>query len=141
MKNLVLLFTGLLVLNTAEAIPLHNFNDVKLAVSTGKTIHIAINSAKCSNATKLNDSMNIGLFTPNEMAVLDTHIDTSLTHFTLNDPFFPGKAVYEFETYSITADNTVNLTDQVLDAVSYAALTDKFSFVCKIDDGADIYVD
>ena len=84
--------------------------------------------------------MQLGLFTPNEI-IVDTNgrIDASLKHFTLSDPNFPNKPIYQFVRYTLTSDNNVNLITQLLDAVNYADLEHKVSFDCKIDVGAKIY--
>ena len=138
MKKLALL-ASLLISTNSIAGELHNFNEVKTAIVTGKTIHIAINFSRCSASNKgMTQSMSIGVFTPNAIAITD-HIATSLTHFTLDNPSFPGKPVYEFVRYTITGDNNVNLTDQVLDAVNYTPISDKVSFNCKLETGAKIF--
>jgi hypothetical protein len=140
MKKLFLL-ASLLLTSTSFANELHHYNDVKAAVITGKTIHIAVDLSSCIASSKeMAQSTSIGVFTPNAIQVNNNHIATSLTHFTLNNPNFPGKPVYEFVRYTITEDNNVNLTDQVLDAVNYAPLSPKISFNCKIDTSAKIYV-
>lgn len=53
-------------------------------------------------------------------------------YFTLNDPYFPTKPVYEYIRYTMTSDNNLNLSYQALDATTYMPLTDKFLFDCKI---------
>lgn len=138
MRKLFLL-TSLLISTNSFSDELHNFNELKSAVMTGKTIRVAVDFLKCSSANKGDEPVSIGVFTPNAIHVANDHVAASLTHFTLNDPSFPGKPVYEFVSYTIADDNNLNLTDQVLDAVNYTPLSDKFSFNCKIDSGVKIY--
>jgi hypothetical protein len=138
MKKLIL-FTSLLISTNVFADELHNFDQIKAAVLTGKTIHIAIDFSKCCPQNKVAEQMSIGIFTPNTLQVTNHTIATSLTHLTLNNPRFPDKPVYEFARYTITADNQVNLMVQVLDATNYTPLTNKFSLNCKIDTDAKIY--
>lgn len=138
MKYLALL-ASLLISTNSIAIELHNFNEIKAAIITGKTIHIVIDFSKCSASNKeITPSMGIGVFTPNTIAITD-HIATSLTHFTLNNPSAPGKPVYEFVRYTVTDDNNVALTGQVLDAVNYTPISDKFSFNCRLEAGVKIF--
>lgn len=140
MKKLILL-ASLLITTNSFADELHNFNEIKAAVIIGKTIHIAIDFSKCAAPNKANaQSMNVGIFTPSAIQVANDHIATSLTHFTLNNPGFPDKPIYEFVRYTITGDDNVNLTAHVLDAVNYISLSNRISFNCKIDSGAKIYV-
>lgn len=134
MKKLALLVSFLISTNSVAG-ELHNFNEVKTAIVSGKTIHIAIDFSKCSASNKgIAQSMSIGVFTPTAIVVTD-HIATSLTHFTLNN----GKPVYEFVRYTITDDNNVNVTNQVLDAVNYTPIADKSAFNCKLETGAKIF--
>lgn len=122
---------------------LHNFDQIKSAITTGKLIRIAVDFSQCSPANKENflAKYPFAVFTPNEVVINnDGNIAASLMHFTLNDPNFPAKPVYQFIRYTITADNNVTLSAQVLDAVNYTPITNKFSFNCKIDTGSKIYV-
>ena len=143
MKKLFLL--SLLFLATAGfAEELHHFDEIKSTVLLGKSIHIIINFSQCTtsspskSATK--DQYNIGVFTPNEIIVNSKgHIASSLTHFTLNNPRFPSKPVFEFVRYTITTDDNINVIAQVLDATDYTSLSRETSFDCKIDTAAKIY--
>lgn len=141
MKKVVLL--SLLFFTTHTfADELSNFERVKAAVTTGKSIRIAIDFAKCvtNNKSFAQDKSNIAIFTPNEI-VVDNHdrIVTSLMHFTLNNSNFPSKPVYQFVRYTLTADNNVNLAYQILDATNYARLADVVNVDCKINSGVKIY--
>ena len=139
MKKLVLI-SFLFIATNSFAGELHNFSEIKSAVTTGKSIHIATDFVKCSTSKKeALLSAHVGVFTPNEIQVIDTHIATSFMHFTLNNPSFPDVPVYEFVRYTITDDNNLNLSYQALDARNYAPLTKKASFNCKIDMGVKIY--
>jgi hypothetical protein len=139
MKKFILL-ASLLITTNSFADELHNFNEIKAAIITGKTIHIAIDFSKCSTSNNTTaQSMEVGVFTPSAIHVANDHIATSLTHFTLNNPSFPEKPIYEFVRYTITGDDNVNLIVHVLDAVNYTSVSDKVSFNCKIGSSAKIY--
>lgn len=119
---------------------LHNFAEVKSAVTTGKSIHIATDFAKCSASKKdALQSTHVAVFTPNEMQVVDTRISSSFMHFTLNNSEFSDTPVYEFVRYTIMDDNNLNVSYQALDARSYSPLREKMTFNCKIDTGVKIY--
>lgn len=135
MKQLIL--TALLISTNVFAGALHNFQQIKEAVITGKAIHIAIDFAKCTSQQNF-PCMNVGVFTPNAMQVMDNTILTSMTHFTLNNRRFSKKPVYEFLSYKITAEN-VKLTYRVLDATNYNSLAPKLTLNCRIDSAAKIY--
>lgn len=138
MKKLIL-FASLLIATNGIADKLHHFNDIKTAAMTGKAIHITINFSKCSASNKtIPQNENVAVFTPNTIMITD-RIATGFNHFTLNNPTFPGRPVYEFVRYTITDDDNVNLTSQVLDAVNYSAISDKYSFNCKLGNGAKVY--
>lgn len=134
MKKLTLLVSFLISTNSIAG-ELHNFNEIKTAIVTGKTINIAVDFSKCTASNKgVAPSITIGVFTPNSIVVTD-RIATSLTHFTLNNE----KPVYEFVRYTITDDNSVNVTEEVLDAVKYTPTSDKISFNCKLETAAKIF--
>lgn len=139
----ILLLPLLFIVTNSVADELHNFDQVKSAVMTGKSIRIAIDFSKCSTAKKdaTPFKYSIGVFTPNEIIVTNEgNIAASLTHFTLNDTSVPGKPVYQFVRYTITDDNNIDVSSQLLDATNYASISDKSSFNCKIDTSAKIYV-
>lgn len=138
MKNLILL-ASLLISTNVFCKELHNFDQVKAAIITGKTIHIVLDFSKCSFQNKSAKHLSIGIFNPNAIQIINNNIATSFMHFTLNNPSFPEKPVYEFVRYTITEDNNINLISQVLDAKTYTPMTDKISLNCKIDNGAKIY--
>ena len=132
----------LLFSTTVSADELPDFNQVKSAVLAGKSIRIAVHFPQCSGQANLAPIpvQNVGTFTPNEVAIDKSgNIAASLTHFTLNNPDFLDKPVYEFVTYKILDANTVKLTIQVLDATNYQPLTSKFYFDCELRKGAKIY--
>jgi hypothetical protein len=138
-KKLILL-PFLFIATNSFAHKLHNFSEIKSAITRGETIHIVTDFAKCSSPKKeVFQSTHIGVFTPNEIQVIDTRIVTSFMHFTLNNPNFPDESIYEFVSYTMTDDNNLNLSYQVLDARHYFPLTEKASFNCKIDVGVKIY--
>jgi hypothetical protein len=138
-KKLILL-PFLFIATNSFANELHNFSEVKSAITMGKSIHIVTDFAKCSSSKKeAFQATQIGAFTPNEIQVVDTHIATSFMHFTLNNPSFPNVSIYEFARYTITDDNNLNLSYQALDARNYSPLTEKASFNCKMNVGVKIY--
>lgn len=139
MKKIFLL-ASLLITNTSFAYELHEYNEVMAAIILGKTIHILVDFLKCSTPNNERaQTMSVAAFTPNVISVIDDHIATSLLHFTMNNPNFPDRPVYEFTRYTLSEDNTVTLNGTVLDAVHYTPLSNKFSFTCKIDSGVKIY--
>lgn len=138
MKKLILsLF--LLMATNAFARELHHFSEVKKALTKGKSIRIAVNFVQCLSSKKPS-AFHIGLFSPNEIQIMQGRIAASLTHFTLDNPKFPNTPVYEFVKYLFTQDDNLALSSQVLDARNYSVLSDKFSMNCKIGEGVTVYV-
>ena len=139
MKKISLL-VSLLISTNCFANELNHFNEVQTAATAGKTIHIAVDFSKCTfPMNALNVPSSIGIFTPNTVQVTNDHIATSLTHFTINNPAFPEKAIYEFATYTITTKDQLNITMQFLDAANYTPLGNKITFNCKLGVSAKIY--
>lgn len=137
MKKLTLL--SLLILSTtSSAKELHNYAEIKSAAINGKNIHIMVDFSQCTSEHPAKFT-NIGVFTPNAIQILNKYMATSLTHFTLNNPGFQDKPVYEFVRYTITDQNEVILTAQVLDAIDYHPLSGKMIFHCAIDSAAKFY--
>lgn len=137
----IILFSGLLFATFGFANTLHDYNDITSALISGKSLHIVTDFAQCNASNKLGSEIrSIAIFTPNEIGITNDHIVTALTHFTVNDPYFPGKPVYEFARYTITPDNNMNVSLQVFDAATYALLKDKVSFNCKVGQSTKIYI-
>jgi hypothetical protein len=140
MKKFILL-SSLVLATPSFADQLQSYDEITAALTTGKSIHVVTDFAQCSTANKAAvKTMSMAIFTPNEIGIMSDHVAMSLNHFTINDPYFPGKSVYEFVRYTITPDNNMNVSLQVLDAVTYASLMDKISYNCKINTATKIYL-
>jgi hypothetical protein len=141
MKKALCLITLLLSANS-YAEQLHNYEQIKSATAEGKNIRIFVDYSKCttSSGQKVMPSYS-GAYTPNEVTINNDagYIAASLLHFTMNNPQFPSKPVYEFIRYSISNDNSVVLTETVLNPVDYSPLTNKFTLNCKIDESTRIF--
>ncbi len=138
--NKIIILLLLLVTANCFSGELHNFLEVKSAVVAGKGIHIVTDFTKCTpSKNQVFQATQIGIFTPNEMQVVDSRITTSFMHFTLNNPSFPDRPIDEFVKVAMTDDNNLTLSYQALDARDYALLADKMSISCQIDVGAKIY--
>jgi hypothetical protein len=140
MKKLALI-VSLLVSTASTAAELQNYTEVKNAVIAGKRISTVFDFEKCTSANKeMVRSAPVGVFMPNALAVTVTGtIATSFNHFTLNNPGFPQKPVYEFIRLGINEDNSVNLDVQVLDAATYKAISGKSAYKCQLQTGVKIY--
>ena len=140
MQKLILI-GGLLFTTSGFATVLHNYNEISSALTNGKTIHFVTDFSQCNAQNKPAEltTMSVGIFTPNEIGLTNDHIATALTHFTVNDPYFPGKPVVEFSRYTITQDDNMNVALKVFDAATYALLKDNISFDCKIDQATKVY--
>lgn len=129
-----------LLASSSFAATLGSYDAIHNNVVAGKSMRIAIDFAQCTAKGKaLVQPMRLALYTPNEIAVFSDHIAASLTHFTINNPAFPGEPVYEFARYNITPDNTVNLSIQVLAAANYAPMTEKSEVLCTLGTAAKVY--
>jgi hypothetical protein len=140
MKKLLLL-PLLFLINNSYADELHHFDQIKSAVTSGKSIRIGIDFPQCeaSKNNIIKAQYNFGIFTPNEMSVGEGRIIGSVMHFTLNDPRVPEKAVYEYIRVRIMSDNHVHVSFHILDAVNYFPVADKMLLECIIGKGAKIY--
>jgi hypothetical protein len=143
MKKLILLPAALLLAANSFADQLHNFDQIKSAVMTGKAIHFVVDYSKCVSSVKNAAHVSYsGTFTPDAVAINNDagYLATSLMHFTLNNPLFPAKPVYEFVRYTLHNDNTLTIADQALEAATYTPLTNgNMTYTCKIDESATIY--
>lgn len=137
MKKLVLL-ASLLASTFAFSQELINFEEVKTAITGGKKIHLTIDMLKCTWNKPPVDVMTFAL-TPNEFGIVNDMIFIANTHFTLENPAFLNRPIYEFHKYIITPDNQLTLTAQVLDAISFKPLAEKKIIRCDINTGAKIY--
>lgn len=139
MKTIILI-ASLSAASMAFSDELHHFNEVKLTLLSGKSIHIVTDFANCATTTKNTITLsNIGVFSP-ESFLVSEHIATSSTHFTVyNNSEFHNKAVYEFIKYTLTSDDNVNIMVRVLDAASFLQLKPTSSWNCKMDMGVKIF--
>lgn len=119
---------------------LHDFNQVKSAVAEGKLIRILVDYTKCSSAKEF-VANNAAIFTPNAMAMsVDGTIGSYILYFTMKDPRYPGKGVFQYGRYILSNENTVKLIFRTLNAADYTPLDKEESMTCKIDDGAQIFI-
>lgn len=138
MKKLFLLsFLFAVTSSFAEELP--HFSDVASAVSQGRSIHIVTNSMKCTPNNKMVPSTVFGIFSPDSIQLTDTFLAASLMQFTLNDPIFVNEPVYEFVSYTLLNNDSLDLTYQALDPVDYVPLNKKISVNCKMGDGVKVY--
>ena len=141
MKKLLCL-TTLLFVSHCYAEQLHSYDQIKSAIAEGKNIRIYVDYSKCTTSSKQKSMPSYsGVYTPNSITINNDagYIATSMLHFTLNHPQFLSKPVYEFLRYTITSDNSVVLTETVLNPVDYSPLSNKFVLNCKIDEGTKIF--
>ncbi|MBX3709909.1 MAG: hypothetical protein KIT56_07835 [Gammaproteobacteria bacterium] len=135
-------FITLFFASTSFAEQLHNFKQIESAVSEGKLIRILVNYEKC---TPLSTQKMVGnhyaVFTPNAMAIgNDGNIGTYVLYFTLQDPHYPSKAVYQHGNYIISKDNSITITFTTLNAADYTQMGTSITINCKIDDSAKVFV-
>lgn len=142
MKKILFLLTSILSVNVS-AEQLHNYAQIKDAVSNGKLVRVFIDYSDCDGPFKGQSQHSFsGVYTPNEIAINNdaNYLATSLNHFTTNDPQFPDKPIYEYNRYTIYSDGKVTLAMQAFDAQSYAPLNSKVTFTCTIDKTARFYI-
>lgn len=140
MKNFICL-TALFLASTSFAEELHNFEQIKSAVFEGKLIRILVDYDKCAaSSTQKKVGNNYAVFTPNAMAIdNDGNIGTYVLYFTLKDPRYPSKAVYQHGNYVISKDNSITITFTTLNAADYTQLGTADIINCKIDDSAKVF--
>jgi len=127
------------MVSTSFAEQLHNFTEIQSAITNGKLIRIVIDFQKCTGDKNSMIEKTIGVFSPNEIQVTGNHIASSIMHFTQNDPRLPNTPVYDFSRYLIADDNNLTLTNQALNPQTYAPMTDKANYVCKLDESVKVY--
>lgn len=139
MKRIVLL--SLIFLNShCIANELHNFEQIKSAAMSGKTIHISVDFKQCSSAGKDSSAPTVvGIFTPDKITVTDTQIATAFTHFTLNNPKYPDQPFYEYVRYTINDGNNVYIALQTIYAPNFSLVGKKQLFNCEVGLGAKFY--
>ena len=123
---------------------LTDYVEIVHAIGEGRDIRILFEPDHCRNADGSDTKSTLfwmGAFTPNEVIIThNKEIAASLNHLTMNDPNYPGKAVYQFATYTISfGDNNLRVTSQVIDANSHAPLSEKNTYVCALNEGAGVY--
>jgi len=140
MKKL-LCFTSLLIASVSFADQLHNYDQIKSAVTEGKLTRIVVDYSKCVITSEQKTIGNHNaIFTPNAMAITnDGGISSYLLYFTMNDPHYPGRGIYQYGKYLISKDNSLLITFSTLNAADFTALDGSVSLNCKIDDAAKIF--
>jgi hypothetical protein len=140
MKKLI--FLSLLAMTSQlHAQELKDYDQIQAHLEKGDVIHIKVDFSQCtSNGVRRLQSAPVAVYTPDAVQIANDNIATSLQHFTLDNPTYPGKAVYEFIRYTFTNDNVLTLTNQTLDATNYSPLGDPMTMVCKLRAGAQVFV-
>lgn len=137
-----LLFSLLFAAVSAYAGELHHFDQIKSAVTSGKSIRIGVDFSQCDTvgAAKVKSNYAFAIYTPNEVVVENNdYIAASLTHFTTNDPSWPSVPVYQFVRYTITNEDKVVLDVKTFDAGTFAQRKGGYTLNCKLDAGAKVY--
>lgn len=141
MKKL-LCFATLLLASTGFASQLHSYDQIKSAVTDGKLIRIYFDYTKCSPSSKqLTLPNNAAVYTPNAMSINTAgDIGSYVLYFTMNDPRYPNKAVYQHGKIAISTDNYITLSVSVLNAADFTLLDRDNTLRCKIDDSAKVFI-
>lgn len=145
-KLLCLTATSLLLTSAWSAEQLQSFDQIRLAVSTGKLIRILTNYEKCTtlSATTMQAKAvanHFAVFTPNALAIdVNGDIGSYLLYFTLKDPMYPNRAVYQHGSYRISKDNTLSVTFASLNAADYTPLGNAVTINCKLNEGFKVFV-
>lgn len=141
MKKFTLL-ASLFLATPIFANQLHNYTAIKTAVSNGKLLRIVIDYTKCdaSNLMHMTVGNHDAIFTPNEMTITNEGgVGGMILYFTMKDPQYPAKAIYQYIRYAITPENTLKLYATALDAVNYAELGDEGNMSCQIDTAYKVF--
>ena len=136
---------SLLFASAGFAQQLHNYDQIKSAVTEGKRIRIFIDYTKCTSSSPSLSQKIIGnndaIYTPNAMAITTAgDIISYILYFTLHDGRYPSRPVYQYGTYAISKNDALVLTFISLNAVDYSPLGDSVSLNCKIDDSVRVFV-
>lgn len=140
MKKLICL-AMLFFTSSAFSRQLHNFDEIKTAVADGKLIRIYIDYTACSSSSKLATLPNIAaVYTPNAMAInSEGDIGTYVLYFTMKDPRYPSRPVYQYGRYVISRDNSVTLNFSVLNAADFTKLKGDDTLNCKLNTGVNVF--
>lgn len=135
-------FITIFLTSSSFAEQLHNFEQIKSAVSTGKLIRILVDYEKCATlAMQKMIGNHYAIFSPNAMAIdNDGNIGSYIFYFTLKDPHYPAKAVYQHGNYVFSKDNSLALTFTTLNAADYTQLGTSVTINCKIEDSVKVFV-
>ena len=156
MKKLVLFFS-LIIATTSYAVQLHNYADIKSAISTGQSIKILVYPNRCKEthargnrffmlysdkseimSKKSNDDQFIE-YVPDKFFGGQFGIMTTNVIF-LKDP--AGQPRYVWNTFEIVVDNHLEWSVELLQAPDYKSSEDpkdKWSANCKIDVGFKVF--
>lgn len=140
MKKLICL-TALFFTLPSFAQQLHNYDQIKAAISQGKLIRIYVDYTKCSMTA---GSSMVGnhdaVYTPNAMAITnDGDISSYILYFTLSDPRYPLKPVYQYGQYAIAKDSHLEIRFTTLNAADYIPLGNSSVINCKMDIGVKVF--
>lgn len=135
------LFLSMLLTTTAFAEQLHNYDQIKSTIEKGREIRLYIDYTKCVLPSKnLTLPNNSATYTPNAMAINTAgEIGSYLLYFTMNDPHYLNKPVYQFFKFVISPNNILTMTSSVLNAADYSFLQDEGTVKCNIDNGVNIF--
>jgi len=124
---------------TADA--LTKYEDVFDYVDKNKgKIRIEVNASQCGDDTVNEYYHEVYEPEPSEVLIkwYSYDIITSKTQFTKNDRRTAGRPAFRYINYTISKGNNVTITEELLDAVSYAPLTEKQTMICTLNKGVFI---
>jgi hypothetical protein len=137
MKKSIFLVSCLLA-GSSFATSLSTYEAIKDAVEAGHQIRIGVDFARCTGSDNPL-GMRKAFYTPNEIVTNVDYVSASLTHYTLNDPAFPGQPVYQFAGYKFYPDNALVMTVQVLAAANHVPMAEKVIMRCALGAGVTVY--
>jgi len=137
-RYFIFILATLSTVSAASASDLHTYADVKSAIQSGKRLSIFVDYSQCTLANGNKSHINISaVLTPSEIIINNDkeYMTSSVFHFTLSHPAFPGKGIYEFSKYTLTNGDDFTYSVQVVDPTNYQPLNDAMTFNCKLDVG------
>lgn len=119
---------------------LTSYDQVVDAIShQGQGIRAVWNVKNCQSDYPI-DIDAVGSMIPDSvMAIEGKYVTFASLHFTTHEPQYVGRGVYESSKFKLLPDNTLDMTTEVLDAMSFQKLGSVSHTTCTLGEGAKFY--
>lgn len=125
--------------SSLSASQLNDYGAIAFAIAEGSGLRVVFDMSHCQTDYPMKIEAVGSITVKDAMVIKNKYITFSNLHFTLNEPRFKGKAVYESSKFILNTDNQMSLDISVLDAKTFDELGEQTHISCPLNQGVHFY--